>query len=147
MKLLAAALVILVVGTACDKKQAKKETQEAPADPPGGMTFTDPSTGTTVTTGESVSLPNGFPASVPLYPGAVVRSAMTTPGTQTIMFATLDPVAKVIDFYKTKAGMTVESDINLGSQHIIVLKTPTVSVTLSLGQAGAETTVSLAVTD
>ena len=147
MKLLAAALVILIVGIACDRKQAKKEPQEAPVVETGGMTFTDPSTNTTVTTGESVALPSGFPASVPVYPGAVIRSAMTSPGAQTIMFATLDPVAKVVDFYKTKAGMTVESDMDLGAQHIIVLKNPTVSVTLSLGQAGAETTVSLAVTD
>ena len=146
MKPRAAALVILLVAVACDRKQAKKETQEAPVET-GGMTFTDPSTGTTVTTGDSVKLPDAWPASVPIYPGAAVRSAMTTPGAQTVMFATRDPVAKVVDFYKTKAGMTVENDMDLGPQHIIVLRTPTVSATLSLSQAGDETTVSLAVTD
>jgi hypothetical protein len=147
MKRLAVSLVILLVATACDRKQPRREPQEAPVDP-GGMTFTDPSTGTTVTTGDSVKLPDGWPTSVPIYPGAAVRSAMTTPGAQTVMFATRDPLPKVIDFYKTKAGMTVENDIDLGPQHIIVLKNPTVSVTLSLGQAGGdETTVSLAVTD
>jgi len=146
MKHLAATLVVLLVATACDRKQPKKETQEAPVEQ-GGMTFTDPSTGTTVTSGDSVKLPDGWPTSVPIYPGAAVRSAMTTPGTQTVMFATRDPVAKVVDFYKTKAGMTVDADMDLGPQHIIVLKNPTVSVTLSLGQAGDETTVSMAVTD
>ena len=145
MKPLAAALLLLLVAAGCDKKRPK-ETPEAPAEP-GGMTFTDPSTGTTVSTGDSVTLPDGWPTSVPIYPGAAVRSAMTTPGAQTVMFATRDPIAKVIDFYKTKAGMTVENDIDLGPQHIIVLKNATLSVTLSLGQAGSESTVSLAVTD
>ncbi len=146
MKHLTATLAILLVVGACERKQPKKEAQEAPVDQ-GGMTFTDPSTNTTVTTGDSVRLPDGWPPSVPIYPGAAVHSAMTSPGAQTVMFATRDPVAKVVDFYKTRAAMTVDADMDLGPQHIIVLKNPTVSVTLSLGQAGDETTVSLAVTD
>ena len=60
---------------------------------------------------------------------------------------TKDPAAKVADFYKTKSGLKLESDIDLGQQHVLVFKNGKGTVTVSLGQAGTDTMVTLAVVD
>lgn len=70
----------------------------------GGTTVTDPKTGTTVTSGAAVKLPAGWPANVPVYPGATIRNALASLSGKTATLVTKDPAAKVADFYKTKSG-------------------------------------------
>lgn len=45
-----------------------------------GATFTDPKTGRVLAIGDAVSIPAGFPADVPLYPGAVPTSVTVDAG-------------------------------------------------------------------
>ncbi len=158
MKYLGLCLVLLVTG--CDRiqeaianKAAEKAVEGASGGPvkidtsSGGTTVTDPKTGTTVTSGAAVKLPAGWPANVPVYPGATIRNALASPSGKTATLVTKDPAAKVADFYKTKSGLKLESDIDLGQQHVLVFKNGKGTVTVSLGQAGTDTMVTLAVVD
>ncbi len=158
MRYLALCLLLLVTG--CDRiqeaianKAAEKAVESASGGPvkidtsSGGTTVTDPKTGATVTSGAAIKLPAGWPASVPVYPGATVRNALTSPSGKTATLVTKDAPAKVADFYKTKSGLKLESDLDLGQQHILVFKNGKGTVTVSLGQAGTDTMVTLAVVD
>lgn len=160
MKRVACTVSLVLLVTGCDKiqeklanKVAEKAVESAGGGPVkidtsgGETTLTDPKTGTTVTSGAAVKLPPGWPASVPVYPGATIRNALSTPGAKTATLATKDAPAKVTEFYKTKSGLKLESDIDLGQQHVCVFKNGKGNVTVSVGQAGADTMITLAVVD
>ncbi len=109
----------------------------------GDTTVTDKQTGTTVTGGAALAVPKDWPAKVPLYPGATIRSVLATGGTKSVTLATKDTPAKVTDFYKTKSGLTVDSEMDLGAQRILMLKNGKSDVNVTIGAAGAETMVKL----
>jgi hypothetical protein len=135
---------LLLVGLAfgCDKRR--------PAPPPAEndtTTVSDPDSGTTVVSGSAVPLPDGWPKTVPVYPGATVQNALTSPGTKTLMLGTKDAPARIVDFYKALPGLKVQSDIDLGAQRVVVLENGASTVTVSLGAMGPETMVTLSVVD
>ncbi|CAN5901984.1 hypothetical protein BH11MYX4_BH11MYX4_57460 [soil metagenome] len=113
----------------------------------GGVTVTDPSTGATAVSGAAVKLPAGWPANVPIYPGAAIRNALTSPSGKTVTLATKDTSAKFADCYKTKSGLKLENDMDLGQQHMLMFKNGKGSVVVTLGQAGPDTMVTIAVVD
>jgi len=51
---------------------------------------------------EGVSVPEGFPKDVPLYPGAIVTTAATVQNAMNVVLKTKDPISKVTSFYKEK---------------------------------------------
>ncbi|MCS7156382.1 MAG: hypothetical protein N0A16_01475 [Blastocatellia bacterium] len=56
-------------------------------------------------------LPEGFPADVPVYPGAIVLVSRRTETQLTATFATSDGLSQVLDFYRAqlpRAGWTVQ---------------------------------------
>lgn len=161
MKVLVATLSLALLVMGCDKIQekiAEKVAEKAIEGAAGGgtakvdtkngsVTVTDPKTGTTVQSGAAVKLPDGWPANVPVYPGASIRNAMTTGGGKTVMIVTKDPPAKVSDFYKTKIGLKVESDMDLGQQHLLVFKNGKGTITVSVSASEGDTVATLAVVD
>ncbi len=150
-------LAALVLGTGCKKieeKIAQKAAEKALEAASGGdvkvdtssgsVTVTDPKTGTSVVGGNgTVALPAGWPASVPVYPGASVRSSILNGTSKSVVLATKDGTAKVRDFYKGK--MKLESEMDLGAQRMMVFKSGAGNVTVTIGEAGADTMVSITV--
>ena len=144
-------LSLLVVTSGCEKLQeklAEKAAEKAVESASGGVvTVTDPKSGTTSQGGASVKLPANWPASVPIYPGSTVRNALVSPGAKKAVLVTKDPASKVVEFYKTKSGLTLDSEIDLGAQHIINFKNGKGTVSVVIGQAPPDTSITLAVVD
>lgn len=158
---LLAVCLVVVATTGCEKIQekiAKKAAEKAIEGAAGGdvkvdtssggVTISDRKTGTVVNGGAAVKLPDGWPSSVPIYPGAAVRNAMTSSGGMSVTLATKDPAAAVGAFYKSKApALKLETDMDLGQQRIMAFKEGKRTVSISVGAAGAETMVTIAVVE
>lgn len=112
----------------------------------GGATVTDKKTGTVVQSGTNTTLPAGWPAAVPLYPGAQVRNAVTAPNAKNATLVTKDPPAKVAEFYK-KSGLKLEAEMNLGTQLMLNFKNGKGQITMMISQAGGETMASISIVD
>lgn len=161
MKLLALAITGLVFLSGCDKlteKLGQKAGEKAVETAAGGdvkvntngngtVTVTDKKTGTSVQGGNGpVSLPAGWPSNVPIYPGATVRNAVVGQNGKNATIATKDPPAKVTEFYK-KSGLALETEMDLGPQHMLVFKNGKGTVNIMVSQAGSETMASLTIAD
>ncbi|GEM_PF-571015 len=89
------------------------------------VTFTDNKNGGTASFGEDVKLPDGFPSSAILYPGAKNKGVtMNTKDNVAVwvMQETADDVKKVADWYasETKSkGWTEDSNMNLGGSALV----------------------------
>ncbi len=103
-------------------------------------TYTDPSTGTTVTVGAGAVIPADFPADVPVYGNGTVQSAATSTNTGTpgasLMFLTTDGAQTVGAWYEgelTGKGWKKTGTYNFGSQTnaIYTKGTTTISVTVT----------------
>ncbi len=144
-------LSLLALTTGCDRLQeklAEKAAEKAVESASGGVvTVTDPRSGTTAQGGASVKLPASWPASVPIYPGSTVRNALVSQGGKTATLVTKDPAAKIVEFYKTKSGLKLDSEIDLGPQHIINFKNGKGTVAVVIAQAPPDTSITLAVVD
>lgn len=112
----------------------------------GGVTVTDKKTGAVSQAGVAAKLPDGWPSSVPIYPGSVVRTAMVASGGKTVTLSVKDPPAKVVEFYK-KSSLELESEMDLGGQHMMNFKNGSGNAIVMVGEAGSETMVSLTLTD
>lgn len=70
--------------------------------------------------GENVKLPEGWPSTVPVYPGAKVVAVMATnkPGQgkgHMVTFESADPPATVLGYYKKQlTAMKVEQELDMG---------------------------------
>ena len=102
--------------------------------------------------GGGVSLPAGFPADVPIYPGASVTAAVSagTAGGQgrAVTFETGDSPRKVADFYKGKmSGWETAAEMTSGAATTLVLRAPDKkrTVTVVATPAGGRTYVTLTV--
>lgn len=58
--------------------------------------------GNSVAIGENAKLPDGFPADVPLYPGAKIVMANKTNDTYTVTLTSTDAQSKVKDYYDSE---------------------------------------------
>ena len=157
---LAIALALLSTNLGCEKlteKIANKAAEKAVEGAAGGdvkvdtsgsnVSVTDRKTGTVAHSGASVPLPAGWPASVPLYPGAIVRNAVVAAGGKSATLATKDPAAKVHDFYAKTTTMKLENDIDLGGQRMMAFKNGKGTTSVTIGAAGAETMINIAIAD
>lgn len=157
MRKLLLALIVLSSVAGCDKiaeklghKVAEKAIEGASGgdvkvdSSKGGVTITGKD-GTVVTGGTNSKVPDGWPATVPIYPGAAVASAMTTPTAKSVTLSTKDPKTKVVDFYK-KSGLGLESEMDLGPQHILNFKHGTGSVAVILGGVEGQTSITVTIT-
>src|SRR4051812_26027482 len=106
-----AALVLCLIATTtlastgCAKLREKLQGKQH--DPDTETTTTAAGGGGTITTG-GTKLPEGWPASVPAYPGATITAAMATPQGKTAVMTTKDSPAKVHDFYKEKLSSSMK---------------------------------------
>ena len=157
MKLAAFAVSVhlLVLVSGCDKlaeKLGNKAVEGATGGDTkvdtanGSVTVTDKKSGIASTGGDNVKLPAGWPASVPIYPGAKIGNATVSGPNKTATFVTKDPPAKVADFYK-KSGLTLENDVDLGPMRTISFKNGKGSVNVILQKVGADTQGTLAVVE
>ena len=161
MKLSVLAVTALVLVSGCDKlteKLGQKAGEKAVETAAGGdvkvttgdngtVTVVDKKTGTVVQGGTgAVKLPAGWPSNVPIYPGATVRNAVTSTNGKNATIATKDPPAKVSDFYK-KCGLALQTDLDMGGQHMLVFKNGKGTVNVMVSESGGETMASIAVVD
>jgi len=85
------------------------------------VTFKDNKTGTVSAYGEDVKLPDGFPKSVPMYPGAKISGVTLNQEKEQsawVMYTAGDDVKKVVDWYgqQTKdAGWKEDSSLSMGT--------------------------------
>lgn len=109
----------------------------------GGYTVTTPSGTVHAQNGAGTKLPDGWPSSVPQYPGATITNSMTTPQGKMIMMQSSDPPQKVHDFYKNALkGMKLETDVD--SQHVsYVMSFKEGSKIVKISIANVTTTVAL----
>ncbi len=105
------ALIALFLGCGNAKEAAQERALESAAAAQGNdvdididgdaLTVTSQDGAVSVTTGENVSLPAGFPKDVPIYPGAQVRAAVQDAGSNGYhaQLHTADAVDKVAEYY------------------------------------------------
>lgn len=113
----------------------------------GGVTVTDPSTGATAVSGATVKLPAGWPANVPIYPGAAIRNALTSPSGKTVTLATNGRACEGRRLLQDEVG--AQGRERLGSRpaaHPHVQERQGHG-TVTVGQAGADTMVTIAAID
>jgi hypothetical protein len=104
----------------------------------------------TVAVGPSVKLPDDFPKSVPVYPGAKLTAAMTNDANgkqaHVVMFQTPDKATVVGDYYKANLkGFKQTVDMNMGQTRMLALsdKANNVEVSLMISTEGDHTNVQL----
>jgi hypothetical protein len=75
--------------------------------------------------GGDVELPEVFPKDIPIFPNAVLFSAMETGGgTAIVSLDSETPPPAIYDFYKQKlegAGWRIENDVNLGGGQVLTV--------------------------
>lgn len=88
-------------------------------------------------TGGEVSLPDGFPKDVPLYPGASTMFSATTPQGMQVGLKTKDGVDKVVRFYQEKIkAADWQIDTSMNSQEGGMLSAKKASNTLLVTVTG-----------
>lgn len=134
MKRIALALILplslsaasLVTLTGCGKIQEKlaekaveKATETATGGDvkvsSGGVTFKDNKTGSVMHAGTGAQIPDGWPSSVPVYPGATIQASVTAEKGKTVMLQSKDAIPKIAEFYKSKlSGMKKVGELDFG---------------------------------
>jgi hypothetical protein len=90
----------------------------------GGVTVKGKDGETVVLGGDNVKLPEGWPAVVPMYPGAKLLAVMATnnPGQgkgHLATFESADPTTAVIAYYKKQlSGLKVEQEMDMGEMKV-----------------------------
>jgi hypothetical protein len=117
-------------------------------------TITETKDGNTTQVGESVKLPDGFPSSLPIYPGANLYAASKTNSTDYYVAATTaDSFDKVASFYKSQLesnGWTIDSstdssDTNGAKGTFIKASTSTLYASVSI-QSGSDNKTTITIT-
>jgi hypothetical protein len=108
-----------------------------------------------VALGANTKIPDDFPKTVPVYPGAIVNLAGRSAGAQgkpawTLSLETGDEQAKVVAFYASglaasAAAFKKNSDLNLGDTQMSVWQSAPYDVTLMI-TAGAENQTTITMT-
>lgn len=104
--------------------------------------------------GEDVSLPDNWPASVPIVGGAKITYAGSMMGAEgeggtSVMFTTSQKVSEVSNYYKSELesnGWTIQGVVSTGDGTIISgTKSDTENVAIYIASAGNETSVNISV--
>ena len=93
-----------------------------------------------------VSLPDGFPSDVPIYPGATITLTSETPQGMNVVLRTKDPAEKVRQFYQEKLkaeGWEIVATMNMPTGAMLQAKKGERSQTVITGSDGQQTTISL----
>jgi len=142
------ALAVLVALAIAGCKEKKASIPDAGAGPYGIEDMVVGEPGHQVSLGASLSLPSGWPADVPLYPGAHVSSVQVGDGGDgtTILFETRDAPTAVEAFYRGRfATMPVQLDLGMMGARTLVVRSPTHTVSLFVTRVYGDTRVTLAV--
>ena len=141
---LTCALLLLSTVAAC--KSTKQKVEETVLEDQTGNKIKLTEGGLVMTTdagtfalGAGSKVPDDFPKTVPVYPGARVNMAGRSPGLNGKMAWTLslesdDDAGKVGDFYKSKmASFTLASDLDMAGTRMLVWQSAQNDVTLMAG--------------
>lgn len=109
----------------------------------GSVTVRDPKTGAVARSG--ATLPDGWPASAPIYPGAKIVASLTTPDAKQVTFTTTDSVDKVHEFYKAKLPGKQEAALDFGESKMVSKKDGTTSYAATISKSNEGATVQLIV--
>jgi hypothetical protein len=158
MRALVLGLVVLVALSGGCKKAREKAEEAAIEQATGqkmtiddkdgkGITLTAPDGGGSITINPT-EIPADFPKSIPIYPGAKVKTAMKTSsaGKQSFIVGleTGDPPDKVATFYKSQLrSWTSKADLNTGEGHLQSFEDATAKIGLTVTatrSAGADAT-------
>jgi DNA-binding NarL/FixJ family response regulator len=140
--LVLAAMAVMVFGCQKAAEKAAEKMIEAQsggkvsADISGGkVTVTDKETGAESVVGTGAKMPEGWPASMPQYPGSTVMQSVTQDAPEGkmlhVMMTTQDSPKAVLDFYKEKAkaaGYKVMTESSLPEGGMIVFEGASESV-------------------
>ncbi len=101
--------------------------------------------------GEDVSLPEGFPDDVPIYPGAtVVGSMQAAESGRMVTLRTADAPDRVQDFYRERlagGGWEIASEMNFGGQRMLTAEKDDRVAAVQVGTAEDGTRVVLTVSE
>lgn len=153
-------LVLLATLAGCKSSHDKAEERPAPIETPGRLQLTEG--GLTLTTDAGVvmlgstKVPDDFPKTIPVYPGAKVNMAAHTAGAKgkpawSLSLETGDEQSKVVSFYTS--GMTASpgkfakaSDLAMGETQMTVWQSADYDVTLMISAGGEnQTTITMTV--
>ncbi len=161
-------ILILVMATMAAltlgcQQAAEKAAEKAIAEQSGGriaadisgdsVTLTDKETGAETVLGKDAKMPEGWPASIPQYPGSTVMESVTQDGpdgkVMHVMMTTPDSFEAVLDFYREKvkaAGYKVlaESSVPDGGMVMFEGENGTVHVNAMAGDEGCNIMVDIA---
>lgn len=104
----------------------------------GSVTMKDPKTGAVARMG--ASLPDNWPASLPIYPGAKIAASLDLPDGKQVTFTTSEPVDKVFAFYKSKLPGKQEASMDLGGTKMHTTKEGDTSYVAVIGKGDDNTT-------
>jgi hypothetical protein len=96
-------------------------------------------------------LPDGWPTSVPTYPGSIVQSATTSVSGQSVTLRTRDSATRVREYYMDRlGGMKLQTDLTLpgpqGAAMVMTFKDTASLVTVSIAPLPSrETSLTLAI--
>lgn len=102
----------------------------------GGVTIKDDQSGSTLHAGTGAKVPDDWPSSVPVYPGATVQAAMTTDKGKAVILQSKDPATKIADFYKGKlSGMKKMAEMDLGKAKTISFQDDKLTVSVMVTES------------
>jgi hypothetical protein len=99
--------------------------------------------------GANVPLPQGFPADVPLYPGAKVTTSSKSGETMMVGLESGDPARTVVAFYEDKLktnGWTIQQTTNTADGGLVFAAKGDHSCSVVVNASGKRTTALLSVT-
>jgi hypothetical protein len=151
--ILPSSLLLVVALAGCKHEYVGANGEKVTVDSAGkNVTVTTSDGKVAYAAGGGVSLPAGFPADVPIYPGANITAAVSAgnAGSQgrAVTFETGDLPRKVADFYKDKlSGWERAAEMTSGAAATLVLRAPDKkrTVTVVATPAGGRTYVTLTV--
>ena len=97
----------------------------------------------------NVSLPEGFPKEISIYPGARINTSAKTPEAMTVLLSTADPVTKVADYYEQQCkanGWSIQTTLNSAETRILSASKGKTTCTLNVSQNDGQTTVAIVIT-
>jgi hypothetical protein len=101
-----------------------------------------------LSSGGNVSLPEGFPKDVPIYPGSTVTLSVSTKEGVQVGLKTADAPAKVADFYKAQLksqGWEIETTLDSEQGSMLVGKKQKTTVTAMVNSDSGGTMIMLTV--
>ena len=144
--LMLAVLATSALATAGCKRMSERMEEKAIEKGTGGQVHINGENGTvsvtsdggtgTVSVGTGAKIPDDFPATIPMYPGAKPSLAAKTADPRgkaawSLALETADTKDQVVAFYKTKmSGFAVESSMDMGTTTMNVYKSAQYEVTM-----------------